>query len=69
MNPPNGYGSRADERPAISKSCRRDASAAGERQLGVLVERLLRRVEEGGSEAERDRPTDHHQVQVENVAH
>ena len=43
--------------------------AAAERQLRVLVERLLRGVEERRAEAERDRTADDDEVEVEQVAH
>ena len=53
MDAANRHCTGTDERAAVAEANRCDARAAHEGQLGVLVERLLRRVEERRAEAER----------------
>src|SRR4051812_47375911 len=59
---------RSDQWPTPAETRRRDPSAATERQLGMLVECFLGRIEEGRAEAERNRSTDDGEIEIEQVA-
>src|SRR3954447_26556083 len=59
----------ADQWSAVTETGRGDARAATERQLRMLVERFLRRVEERRAEAEGDGATDDGKVEIEQIAH
>src|SRR4051812_22013821 len=60
---------RTDQWSTPTETRRRDPGAATERQLGMLVERFLCRVEERRAEAERHRSTDDGEIEIEQVAH
>ncbi len=68
-HPADGDRAGADQWTSIAETGRGDPRPPAERQRGVLGQRLLRRVEERRSEAERHGAADDHQIEVQQVAH
>src|SRR6476659_4657004 len=59
----------ADQWASPAETCRRDPSTAAERQLGMLVECLLRRVEERCAESQSHGAADNCEIEIQQVAH
>lgn len=61
--------SRTDQRTVVAESGRHDACTLRMIETTQIVDRCLRRLEEGGAESQRNAATDHRQLEIEQVAH